>query len=820
MKTIFSGLCITLLTFAVTCIGMNQDSKKDAAFPSTISLLGSNSVHQNYIQSADFSNTPSNMPITVSLNINNDGASVNHHLPAQQDLHAAITDYYALYDQTSLNNNHLSASFNDLNKPVVDKVVQKAINKSGNLQVQEILDNRVVLDKALTDLTFQHGVECTLFRNEQLNAAALYNKEITAITSRGLDYHETTKLLEQLMPYEFYQKAIQRLANIKNLEIAIAVHQKLLQHNQELLAKFEITIVTTVSKHIEGKPLCDIASESQNVQADIAKLEISLADALQQEQKLLTKIEAVNNKIKNINFFPWALSKMGIKTSSLKNLLAIKKNLSIELNEFTKKGFSYKNDLAQKDVELRYLQEHLEKFMQQQRIELKNVQKILSELNQQGNLSKDDQDLLHAVNLALFDEGAYCYKASNKLTQGAEAFLRKLGIDPEKFRSMDAANALQKHLFEDVGNKINDLAELRTEHKDNAHVMEYVDAAAFSYDATVDMIKTGNPQQAIVMDKVGSALHDAANVAIGVAKGIKNGLVVNVLEALERGLLPQPIKLGKDLVQMFSLIADVARTENKLEAFNQVFDGFQQLPLEQQVEQVVSVLTIFLLPTPGKLNAGIASVNKVLNQITKVAKMEMAGLKALHAVENAPFTVAHVFPTHEITAPFSTSLVRAAIEHQPFGLGNKLNDLAGASSSPFNFAGQAIEVVEATKDWWKAYNNTWSGNTIKFFDAQKLNMQKIETHLFTPAHMKAGLEKLGNTKQEIFDKIVKAIRDADAKNLLKNGLTNKGMTNQIQTAIDGHLIEIRVHITNGNAMFVDAFAGHGVRTNIGHLVKF
>ena len=120
-----------------------------------------------------------------------------------------------------------------------------------------------------------------------------------------------------------------------------------------------------------------------------------------------------------------------------------------------------------------------------------------------------------------------------------------------------------------------------------------------------------------------------------------------------------------------------------------------------------------------------------------------------------------------------------------------------------------------TREWWEIYENKWSGNTIKQFDAQKIDMKKINEHVFSDNHVTRGLLNIANSRVEAFDKIVETIKIADAKNLLKNGLTN-----QIYTIINSQGIEIRVHIEDGVIISINAFTSTGeISRNLGNIIK-
>jgi len=109
---------------------------------------------------------------------------------------------------------------------------------------------------------------------------------------------------------------------------------------------------------------------------------------------------------------------------------------------------------------------------------------------------------------------------------------------------------------------------------------------------------------------------------------------------------------------MLHFAYQISCIENKKEVFFQTLEQFQQTPLEQKAEHVSSIISTFLIPTPNKLHTGIQNTNKFLERITKLAKSEYAGLKALHQVETAVADISHHAKSKELY-PFTMSFEHA-----------------------------------------------------------------------------------------------------------------------------------------------------------------
>ena len=76
-------------------------------------------------------------------------------------------------------------------------------------------------------------------------------------------------------------------------------------------------------------------------------------------------------------------------------------------------------------------------------------------------------------------------------------------------------------------------------------------------------------------------------------------------------------------------------------------------------------------------------------------------------------------------------------------------------------------------------------------------------HIFSKAHIKDGIMKLGGSQKSIFNKIYKIV-----KRNLPNAVNG---SNQIHTTINGTKVTIRFYVSNGQVQSMDAFIGWASR---------
>ncbi|MCX5921773.1 MAG: hypothetical protein NTX86_00375, partial [Candidatus Dependentiae bacterium] len=280
------------------------------------------------------------------------------------------------------------------------------------------------------------------------------------------------------------------------------------------------------------------------------------------------------------------------------------------------------------------------------------TQKAFNELKQQGILDNDDHEMVQAVERAVSERGAPIHKNYNQLTSEAKKLLADCGVAPENFEGM-VGNALQVHLFDRTNDVINELAKMDPKYLSNDQTHEYLQAALDSCADTVYTIKNGTPQEAVAMAKLADTFHQCLRVSYGITKGIGYGLKNVVQDTIERGVLPQQVMIAKNLAQTFQLIAALSQTEDIGAAIGKAYSEFQKLPLEQQAEHITTIVATFLIPVPSKISSGIASANKTLTNIAKIAKREAAGIQLLCKVEGATLKPGQILSgVHATQAPF------------------------------------------------------------------------------------------------------------------------------------------------------------------------
>jgi len=470
------------------------------------------------------------------------------------------------------------------------------------------------------------------------------------------------------------------------------------------------------------------------------------------------------------------------------------------------------NCLLETRTELAATHKQVEQCRQQACQELKKVQTPISALRVDG-LTKSDQKLLDAINSSIFEKGADTHTAFGKLTDQAKDVLVRAGVKPEILESMLHADALKKYLLEELGSKVNDTAALSIAHANDGQIILCTDAFNKAIPAAVDMIKTGTASQAVAATKITTALNTAAHALIE----LKQGASASAAASSSVATVPVHVQsmyaeIRKDVATAYALCTETVKQKGHvgLEMVKDIWSN-------NDVKAAVVAFCIFQ-PEIGLAVGALASIPQILS-------VEIAGTIGVATVEMAEIATINGVT---MSAPMARIVQETISQGRIAATQEAVTEFVQQFQAPFLSSGEgatlaletqlpAIEgvatAVEKTKEWWQTYNNTWTGNTIKTFDAQKLNMEKIARHMFTDAHMKDGLSKLGKTPADIFDKIIKTIQNVDAQSLLKNGLTN-----QIRATMSGQLIEIRVHIVNGDATLVNAFVGHPNR-DLGNIVR-
>ena len=307
-----------------------------------------------------------------------------------------------------------------------------------------------------------------------------------------------------------------------------------------------------------------------------------------------------------------------------------KKNIVDQIKTIEAKIFSYEKAIAitkaKLDVAQNYVKPHLDKT------QLNEVQKVLSNLEAHGMLA--EPQLKDVTNLTKFDEGRSLYAAKNDISPNAKTFLSKHNIPHQKFESMDKCNAMQKHLYEQTGIIVNEVADVAIKFETDSKIQAYAEAAAQWCNTSVDMIKSGTPAQAIVATKFASVWHLLAHLEakmdIGIIKGIPGGIVIGAaLAAAPQLVMPVlAAKLAYDVASVGLYLKDGGFAKS-FEEFNKLTPDQQLQRIEQFVENYGTFVGGFLTAGPQigqKLDSAIASSTKAL-------KMELAGLQAFAKTE-------------------------------------------------------------------------------------------------------------------------------------------------------------------------------------------
>jgi hypothetical protein len=189
--------------------------------------------------------------------------------------------------------------------------------------------------------------------------------------------------------------------------------------------------------------------------------------------------------------------------------------------------------------------------------------------------------------------------------------------------------------------------------------------------------------------------------------------------------------------------------------------------------------------------------------IARTDPMAQAGAQG--SAQTKPLIAAHPEPNVQLTATQKAAEVSENISN--------LGTQSATATGTVQPASKVIETIQPK--WWETYQNKWTGNLIKEFDIQTLNVKNIVEHMYKQKH---NLKILGKTDVEIMNNIISEIKKADFNNLLKNGLTS-----QIRTTISNQLVEIRVHIENGkvvniNTFVIDPTKGYSNR-NLGNIIQ-
>jgi hypothetical protein len=254
----------------------------------------------------------------------------------------------------------------------------------------------------------------------------------------------------------------------------------------------------------------------------------------------------------------------------------------------------------------------------------------------------------------------------------------------------------------------------------------------------------GNITQSLI-----TAGEKLANTGIG--KGIAE--VGKYVQPLERKIIAAENKAFDKVLQNInpSFAADLVETAVPTQILNKVEGQLVSQAAKESAQQLAlpAPEKFLLLPAPGKATAVAAPeiVNKVEEQLASQTAKESAQQLALPAPEKMLL----------LPPPSKTTTV-----------------------APENSATQ--EIAQQI-------------GKIKSFPT----FESAHKHIFSGNHVKEGIMNLGPTEQTIHSEFIKIIREADIKNLLKEG------PNNIVTKINGYEVTIRAFLKDNHILSYNAF---------------
>ncbi len=143
---------------------------------------------------------------------------------------------------------------------------------------------------------------------------------------------------------------------------------------------------------------------------------------------------------------------------------------------------------------------------------------------------------------------------------------------------------------------------------------------------------------------------------------------------------------------------------------------------------------------------------------------------------------------------------------------NYLNQRPVEQATSNNDAGGGDGVPEIGQRPQTSPHTESKPGVIKKLDEAVLK-KKHEGHIFSDKHKKEGLLNLGTSRPEIMDQFIQIIKKCDKSGLVQNG------SNQIQTIINGHEVEIRFFIKNGEVLSFNGMIGWSERS-VNNLIRF
>jgi predicted RNA-binding protein with EMAP domain len=471
----------------------------------------------------------------------------------------------------------------------------------------------------------------------------------------NLSLQNNQNILGQALSVQLPTQAIQGLA----IETTLQQTPELLSLNNQLTAKTEIYVqkfYSEVGCHPNNPELSgltlkqilhttpqDFAQLSLNTQVERIALENNFLQQLVDIKKIENQIEIYKGEISQTRHVYTEKAEM-LSVTQLKQEIPRLEARIESINSVVVESHN-ELELAKTRAQLDCAKDLLRQRMEQQ-TQLVHVQKFYGDIASGGQITVADQKLLTAIDISISDGGACRYEACNKLTLQAQQLLAQNKISPEKFELI-TGNALQIKLFAQTCTILDQTATLATAHKGNEVLKPYFEATTLSCSTAIDMIKIGTPQEAIAATKFACVLNQTMHVAVGIVKGVGEGIVTSVTSLAQ--VVVHPLQTIEDLKHAVYFLTSLPFDEKARAAILQSIDSFKQLPLEQQVQKITALITSMAIPVPTKF-IKCADFQKALQAIAKASKVGLVSLKTIEKVETAALSIERAAVRVEQTA--------------------------------------------------------------------------------------------------------------------------------------------------------------------------
>jgi len=251
--------------------------------------------------------------------------------------------------------------------------------------------------------------------------------------------------------------------------------------------------------------------------------------------------------------------------------------------------------------------------------------------------TEENPEFVHALNETINNPGIL-YNSTTNLSHSAKDTLQTLNIDTTKYDNF-RGDSFQKYIADNTLEKINLSSEIRSHflEKDET-IVKACDASIYLADASFEAAVAKKPQEAILASTLsestlGYAFAKAGKVAWGAAKGISKGLLSKITAPYEMwkegdylGLvscIPGPIGTTIGLGRFLHTVGySLATTEGRT-GLSQAYENFLNMPLEEQVESITTLLASSV--GPGKLLAG-SKLGTGISKIGNLVKSELSSI--------------------------------------------------------------------------------------------------------------------------------------------------------------------------------------------------